>query len=172
MKIRSGFVSNSSSASFLATFKSDLSKKSVLNIINALNGKYKVESKSVVKHNNRYGLSYSTSMWNDWPEQRTVYNFVRMLIEDKNSDFKFIEFGDPDKEIYYADSIIDEWDPHDCDYRWRVIDPLDGVNKNEETKAKKQQEKIEIRYLEYLAAVGLKLSDEDIRKLAKFQLSR
>jgi len=170
MKIRNGFVSNSSSASFLITFKSQLCDKDVLDVINATNKTRKITTKDLKQYDDHYGLYYFTSMFNDWPEQWDIYNFMRMVIEKKNSNFEYIGLKEPKCEDDYGESHYQEWSPVCWEYQLYVKHESNTGRPGDRKRAIEMQAQIEMKYLDYLTTNGIAITAQDRRKLAKFKL--
>lgn len=201
MKIRLGFVSNSSSASFIITFKTRVSSKRVEKVIR-ISDKWLSEqwdqteredwdwSKSkllqgqmvtktvpcdpwknkIKKEKDVYKISVDTSMLNDHTDI-PAWKFVRALSEDKIPDFKFIELLQTGGDDTSISDVID-FDKRCWEYREYVVGESLGKKDSDVAKAVKKQESVEIVYLEYLADIGTDLPEEDVLKLAKFQLNK
>lgn len=109
MKIRIGFVSNSSSASFTIAFKSTLKEKTVNNIFNIIGSRWDSLTKD---RKNIYALHVDTTMFNDW---QSFYSWVLIkLLSDgifKELQFESISGTREYEKIHGAGSIseIDEW---------------------------------------------------------------
>lgn len=168
MKIRLGFVSNSSSASFIVSFKSNKTyeevKKLILEdssashlskpqmIVDWTESKERGETvykqisegpqidKYLELDGSTYRFKPSTIMFNDWGDI-PGWSFIRALIEGKIEGLK-------------PDHLIQDFDGHDeC---FREVDfkeiGFESENKNSE-------------YISYLNKIGCDINNDDIKKL-------
>ncbi len=154
MKKREGFVSNSSSASFIISFRSIKNIKDVIKDINASkkwydNMGYPCEN-NLIEKDGIYLLSTSTTMFNDWYDI-AAWPFIRMLDEKADSDY----------EIIRINQIEEEWSDCDLTVRfnpitWEIDDIIfydkrgEPVNEKSKNIALKNQGAYEFFYEEYL----------------------
>jgi len=93
MKIRNGFVSNSSSASFIVKFESNNTFEEIKKVLNDSckvhysDGLYNY--KFITQLDEVYVINLSTSMFNDWYDI-SVWPFVRMLSENKVAGYNLL----------------------------------------------------------------------------------
>jgi hypothetical protein len=164
MKIRNGFVSNSSTASFIVTFSANnVSQEDIEQIIKlsesnrhsfvltfrfsddgTVEGADRDEEErdwSVPIEKNMFGfydVELSTVMFNDWMDV-DCWTFARMLAENKNSKLSLVHIVQTEKE--YAD----------C-YEYVTFDKMcwDSHNSRESLADKRRQREIEKEYDKYL----------------------
>lgn len=155
MKIRNGFVSNSSTASFIVTFGAKSREEAeraiqlsednkYFNLIVRIdeNGKAKIEHEDIeerlpVLDRNMFGyydLELSTFMFNDWMDV-DCWKFVRMLSEGKSEKFTLVQIIQTEEE--YNDS-----------YDYVSFDPRCWEVKNKGSK--QRQKDIDEKYNQYL----------------------
>lgn len=178
MKIRKGFVSNSSSASFIIKFKSSLPKdeigdyitlgdsylksvwdkpQSVLDMGESDFAKGKIKYKNIdeiplkerkLKEDDLYYYyETDTTMFNDWTDV-PGWKFIRLINEDKHPNIKLVKI----QQTYDGHEEVDieaEFDP----YVW---------NHKED---KIEQFKVEKEYVQYLADIGIEITNEELKKL-------
>jgi len=127
MKFRSGFVSNSSSASFVVKFSSTHDDDTVQHHLNLmLDGcewaKNKTYKKLVPKGNGEFAILTETSMFNDWYDI-TEWPFIKMLsdISPNISGYKLIEIRKTEEEYDDCDKIVvfdpEPWDAYYMTHR-------------------------------------------------------
>ncbi len=155
MKIRSGFVSNSSSASFVVKFTSIHSQDEVQQHLNELyaNRSFRKDKtyeglKSFVDH---YEIEASTTMFNDWYDVNE-WPFIRMLceIDPKLSGYILLSLIKTEEE-YSSCSIETRFDPRP----WNLIN---GEELNKEDKEKLEEDEGE--YLNYLYKLNLPIDNK------------
>ena len=202
MKIRQGFVSNSSSASFIVSFKSTLPIEDVKTMVRTSSEwldrwwdvtekeqrdwpKHGIKTtKTTIKKIPAIGLTYvkeangvyeikpDTTMFNDWMDI-PEWKFIRALSEGRV----------PNTELSEIIQTTDEYD--DChnkvsfnkicwEYEYDVLqkDKYGKTKPNETQKAVKQQNEYNYEYLAYLASINSSLSEDEEIELAKQHLDR
>jgi hypothetical protein len=144
MKIRQGFVSNSSSASFIITFSSSFPIEEIEKYIPEQNRDISLSSD---EGNNTYTLEIFTLMFNDWYDVEG-WKIIRMLSEARHPDFSL-------------HSIVQEED------QFRIVHarvPFENYIWDYEENPDRQKE-IDKQYYQYLADHGVELSKEEIKRL-------
>ena len=164
MKIRNGFVSNSSTASFIVTFSaSKVTKEDIEKIIklsepnkHTFSLVFRFADDGTVESIDRdseerewsipieknmlgfYDVELSTSMFNDWMSV-DCWKFVRMLAENKNSRFSLVH-------------IIQTEDEYRNCYEYVTFDKFcwDSQNSRNSIADKRRQKEIEKEYEQYL----------------------
>lgn len=137
MKIRNGFVSNSSSASFLIRFYSSLKEDEIKSYID--------QDVKISINNNECEVYLSTGMFNDWRDV-PEWKFVRAIYEDRIDNIDLVEikqFSDePHNEKHIPDFVVWDEDPYD-----QLI--------------------LESNYVKYLMSIGVDLTNDDIKNILK-----
>ena len=158
MKIRNGFVSNSSSASFVIYFYSTLPDNELIDKMAASSPWVKIHTEVdgdsfrayfgddiLIKSNEEYRLTVSTIMFNDWTDIN-LYNFIRAINEKMIDDVHIVNMIQTEEE--YENVIKEvEFDP-------RSYDDHDS-------------EKIDSEYINYLIKIGSISEHEKISIKAK-----
>lgn len=186
MKIRLGFVSNSSSASFIISFDSDLDEEKIAEYIKKSDSfvekrwdkneieildfesirsnskkykKIKTEpwKEHLKKNNNHYYLNVYTSMFNDWRDVFTC-NFIRACSENKIDGISNLKIIQNEEE----------YDECNKEVQFDKMCWESEFEKNWEY----IQNRIDAEYLEYLYSINIKLSEKELLLLAKYQLNK
>ena len=191
MKIRSGFVSNSSTASFVVTFQTKASSKRIEKVIRT-SDKFLSEKwdsterdewdwdKTDVASSNWVTKKVPCDPWkNKIEKEKDVYKvplytsmlndymdipawkFVRALSENKISNFKFIELLQTEGDYVDINDVVD-FDKYCWEYREYIVKGDLRRKDSDVGKAIKKQESVEISYLEYLARNSKIFLDVDI----------
>ena len=151
MKVRNGFVSNSSSASFIIYFGSDKDYNELKEMINKSHNLRKNTLFDQCKLNNEdeiYSLELGTGMFNDWTDV-PGWKFVRALHEGKINNSRLYSILQTSSEDSIRNEQV-EFDPYVYD-----------SEQNTDLQSKK-----EVEYIKYLASIGYDDFDsEDIKKL-------
>jgi hypothetical protein len=172
MKVRTGFVSNSSSASFVIKFKSSLSEDELIDLIsksskwlNKIEKDENVKSPTIARfgrydpilqrNGKNYLLSTSTTMFNDWTDV-AAYNFIRALNEKKIEGLQLITIIQYGEEDDSSNGTRIKFDPN-C---WE---------KQQKEKSDRQQD-LDEEYLYYLAKIEAKLTEKESIDAAKYGL--
>ncbi|MFW6002512.1 MAG: hypothetical protein ACOCQD_04155 [archaeon] len=178
MKIRRGFVSNSSSASFIVKFKSSLPKEEIEKLITTDDGYLKsawnkpevildgensdiVNGKFVYTNVDDVPIKDKKLQANDevyYYEADTImfndwtdvpgWKFVRLLSEQKHPNIELIEI----QQTYDGHEDVDKkatFDPYVWDYE----------------ENKDSQFQTEREYVQYLADIGIEINNEELKKL-------
>lgn len=183
MKIRLGFVSNSSSASFIIKFESQLDQSLIESYIKksddyvekewdsdskytfSIGGKEMTNTREAYKKNlkiedNRYYLTQDTTMFNDWGDIN-CWKFIRALSENRIKDVKLLEILKTEEE--YCDvEIKSEYDPKPWNYDYS--EDIEEVNE--------RLEKDNMDYIEYLNRIDQKIDDQETIKIAVYLLKK
>lgn len=155
MKIRSGFVSNSSSASFVVKFTSEHAEDEVQEHLNELyandwfrKSKIYDKLKSFPDH---YEIEASTTMFNDWYDV-TEWPFIRMLceIDPKLSGYTLLNLIQTEEEYDSCEKEV-RFDEHPWDYE-------EGKELSSDSKEKLEENSGE--YLNYLYKLKLPIDDK------------
>lgn len=207
MKKRSGFVSNSSSASFIINFSSEKSwteiehyiyncdeglinrwnehKTKTYNWSQILKNKTLKEEEievdgdprrnDFIDHNDgKYSLYADTTMFNDWTDI-IYWKFIRALSEDKFLKIKLDsiiqtieEYDDCNKEVKF-NKVVWEYgdmiDRPDDDYYKKM-------SNQEKQEIIKEQYDIDMSYKEYIADMGVVMTEEEVLEIAKYKLNQ
>lgn len=178
MKTRRGFVSNSSSASFIIKFKSSLPREEIEKLIvtddnyledvwdkpevildgknsDIMNGKFVYSSVDNVPVKNKklrvdddvYYYESDTIMFNDWTDT-PGWKFIRLLSEQKHPNVELVEI----RQTYDGYEDVDR----------RVSFNPRVWNCNEDDISQFRTEK---EYIQYLADIGMELSNEELKKI-------
>lgn len=139
MKIRNGFVSNSSSASFIITVFSSLSEEEM----KSYSKDFVLEEEKDGK--NMYKLCKSTIMFNDWRDV-PEWKLVRAIHEDRISNISLIDIIQSESEF---DKIYENHDPD-----FTVWD-----------EDKREQSRMDAEYSRYLISIGVDVSNQDIKNI-------
>ena len=139
MKIRNGFVSNSSSASFLIKFTSDLDKDEL--------SKY-IKDCEIQEDGGIFNIKSSTIMFNDWRDIQD-WPFIRALWEDRIDGIKLLDIMMADYEF------SNKYEKHEPDFAVWDNDKVD-------------QQKFNSKYSQYLLSIGVEISNEDIKNILSF----
>ena len=181
MKIRSGFVSNSSTASFIVKFETTHPRKYIEEDIKACDPflekfwnkerettgpvvlKFPPEKKRLVysRKNKCYHLVAATTMFNDWMDI-DVWPFIRMLSESRSEHYTLLEIRMVEQEYSGCDEV-EKFNPKCWELGY-------GDTQEDIEVGEVRQEEIEGMYLKYLYYIGIKLSEHEIISLAKYQL--
>lgn len=111
MKRREGFVSNSSSASFIVKFTSAYPEETVQKHLNELYVTHKYrkdrEYKGIETHSGQYWISAQTTMFNDWFDV-VEWPFIKMLseVDSDFSGYSLIEIRQIEDECGICDSTV------------------------------------------------------------------
>lgn len=157
MKIRKGFVSNSSTASFIVTFSANVSQEEIEQIIKLSDPNRSIrfsgldffesmrdeerDSWIIPLEKNMFGfydVELSAVMFNDWMCVE-CWKFVRLLSEDKSTKLSLVQIVKTEEEYAscYELSSFDKW----C---W------DSRNRDSDFADKRRQMDIEKEYEQYL----------------------
>lgn len=199
MKLRDGFVSNSSSASFVVSFSSSLSVEEISNLIckadewlakkwsetkgqrlkaeSFQSGNFEYEdievepmSSNLQKNGDKYTFTASTTMFNDWYDVPGA-KFFRALSENRIPDISNVEIIQTEDEMDTISKKV-EFDPYCWEYETNIIHPWGDPKKKEKKEAESKQFELEMEFLEYLSSIGSQLTQEQEIQLAKYQLSK
>ena len=147
MKLRFGFVSNSSSASFIINFKSSLPEDDLIHFISTSNVWYEnhVSTKErngsllatfgddgLYRSEDMYQLVVGTIMFNDWTEI-IPYNFIRAIDETMIEGIELIDIIQTEDE---------------CDSTHKKVE-FDSKNIYDNS-----QNAVDIEYINYLGKIG------------------
>jgi hypothetical protein len=199
MKFRTGFVSNSSAASFIVKFTTSLKKSEVAKAIKVChqwiadnwdNGAPTTfsfpnkQGKQIIFKNpppllrrklkkvgDHYEWYADTSMFNDWRDV-SEWPFIRMISEDKYPGIKLIEIEQTEDGNDGDIPRIATYDPRTFETEWYEEEHFKKTERAEKKKeAEKSQKKVEIEYLIYLSNLGvIELTDDQIVLVAKHHL--
>lgn len=99
MKKREGFVSNSSSASFILKFRSTKKKKNINKDIVAASTWHGFIAKKTGLEGKKdeYSLTVETTMFNDWYDI-VFWPFIRMICEGENKDYQLVSLIQTEEE--------------------------------------------------------------------------
>lgn len=190
MKIRTGFVSNSSSASFVVTIKTDLSDDKIENLIRKSNefldewwegGEAEfVDYENIVK-----GKPFPKKMGFKEPARDKVYHrksqdiielklYTTMFNDWKDVPaWKFVRALSENKveDVKLIEIRQTEYEYSDCN------DVVEFDSKCWEYEYKEEkcliaQNKVDMEYLDYLAFIGYQLTDSEIIQVVKNQLNQ
>ena len=162
MKVRTGFVSNSSSASFIVKFSSDLDSKKIKSLVKRTGTRdYKLH----LKDENEYSLEVYTTMFNDWMDI-SEWRLVRALSENRIEKTVLISITKTEEE--YADANYEtKFDHRIWEYEELDNDEKFQYSEKEREEIKKKQETVDKEYLEYLKTCNQKISEEETIELTK-----
>lgn len=168
MKVRSGFVSNSSSASFVVKFSSSHDADTVQRHLNLmLDGnewaRNKVYNKLVPKGNGEYSILTETGMFNDWYDI-TEWPFIKMLadISPNISGYKLIEIRKTEEEYNDCDKVVEfDSEPWDAYYvTHRNPDMSDAEHAEEIKEYNDRMFEYEGRFLSFLYGMDLPIDNK------------
>ena len=167
MKVRTGFVSNSSSASFIVKFRSNLKPSKIKKLIKNTGSK---DAKLFHGSADEYSFEAQTYMFNDWMDV-SEWKLIRALSEDRIDGAKLVsitkteeEYGDVDYKTNF-DRRTWEYEELDNDDKFQYTE-------DEKLKIKETQNKVDKEYLEYLKTCNQNISQEEIIELTKHLLSK
>lgn len=196
MKIRNGFVSNSSSASFIIKFNSSLSKDRIIEIIKKsdewLDEKWdktiremfnwsqntpEEESEEIEplsktffgKDGNDYFIKPATTMFNDWMDV-PAWQLIRALNEGRIQKTELVENRKTFDGYSECDELV-EFDKYCWEYNSAILDPYENMDPNDIPEANEKQNDIEYEYLNYLSKIDVPLTENEIQYLAKQHLN-
>jgi len=167
MKFRNGFVSNSSSASFIVKFTTSYPKEEIQKHLNImLEGFRWIKNKKydkLVFEKGIYSISSETSMFNDWYDI-TEWPFIRMLseIDPSISGYHLKEIRQTESEYSDCDTIV-KFDPKPWVVQWVEHHNSDQTNKQyakDKKEAIERMREVEGQYLSYLYSMGLPVDDK------------
>jgi len=183
MKIRTGFVGNSSTASFIIKFQSSLPFEYIEKYIKKCDDYVEKEWDEGVEYslnfnnmtynhtrepyrnnlsidNNIYSLNQYTTMFNDWGDIN-CWKFIRALSENRIKDVKLLEIIKTEEE--YCDlNLPAEYDPKPWNY--------DYAEDHEEVNKRLEHDNLE--YLEYLKTIDQITSDDEIVEITMYLLKK
>ena len=163
MKRREGFVSNSSSASFIVTFKSNKTRDEILQDISdsmLWNSYGRQQFKELKQKDDVYLVEASTSMFNDWYDIE-CWKFIRALSENKLKNF----------ELYKIIKTEEEYS--DCNYETTFSKfPWNYDFDDEKVEAEKDLKKNNEEYYTYLYSIDPDLEDDDKLDFSEILLSK
>lgn len=192
MKIRTGFVSNSSSASFIIRFKTSLSYDDIATYIKKTNDwiasrwdedkREKVDWKNLTKKktkpkfekctpfkdeflfktNDGWEIHPSTTMFNDWTDV-PAWPFIRAINEGRIDGIELEKIIKTEEE--YEDCLKEDGFNIHC-WSWDYLEREDEPEENKKETLEKEEE-IKYEYMSYLHKVGVTLTEEEERYLAK-----
>lgn len=139
MKVRNGFVSNSSSASFIIKVSSSLSEEEM----KSYSKDFILEEKK--DGENIYKLCKSTIMFNDWRDV-PEWKLVRAVYENRIGDIDLVDIIQSESEF------SDMYEKHDPDF-------------NVWDKDKGEQSRMDAEYSRYLISIGVDVSNQDIKNI-------
>jgi len=155
MKIRSGFVSNSSSASFVVKFTSEHTKYEIQQHLDELyaNDSFRKSKEygGLRSYPEYYEIEASTTMFNDWYDV-TEWPFIRMLceIDPKLSGYTLLNLIQTEEEYDSCEKEV-RFDEHPWDYE-------EGKELSPDSKEKLEENSGE--YLNYLYKLKLPIDNK------------
>lgn len=199
MKNREGFVSNSSSASFIVKFKSDFSRDQLATFIRKSdewldkwwdvtereawdwsagidNRKKIIETivpageQFLVEGDGYFTINPETTMMNDWRDI-PLWQLIRALHEGRVPGSKLIENRQVFEEHSDCNILIDKVDTTCWEYDQAILHPGKNVKAGRISEAKLLQEEIEYEYLTFLSKINAPLTEEETLLLAKKHLT-
>lgn len=190
MKIRTGFVSNSSSASFVVSFKSNLDEKEIVKLIKESDSwlskrwdeAYDDGRPFYTKNNGEFEIQPYTTMFNDWMDV-PAWRFIRAISENRIPGVtlgKIIqtqdEYEDCRKQVDF-DSYCWEFSSYIMEENYSNVDH--ETKQKEKKRALKnlrdatgKQEFVNYEYIEYLSNINADLSKEEEVFLVKNHLTK
>ena len=192
MKIRNGFVSNSSSASFIIKFSFTGEQDDVINKLRKSSEwvdkqweDWTASPDSIFKEErtfqgNKHGLVFDgkeatyqlyTTMFNDWADIGG-WKFVRALSDNRIPGMKLSSLIQTEDEYNSCHKEV-EFDKWCWEYDSCIINPWrDKIDDEDVKEAKEKQDELELEYMIYLSNIGATFTDEEKVYLAKGQLSK
>lgn len=178
MKIRSGFVSNSSSASFVLKFKSTYDKGTVSehlsHIYDDQNWVKEKFRKNKVKPDKDgiYTMSLDTNMFNDWYDV-IEWPLVRMLFDKDliNTGYELVSLTQTEEE--YSDcNYPAEFENKTWEEDWYKSESLNKKDDKKIIEMTKEREKIDGEYANFLYHIGINLDDIQKLSLLNYKFSK
>jgi len=194
MKIRTGFVSNSSSASFVIKFKTSLSFDEIAEYIKKsddwiakrwdetkrekfdwknLNKEKEYEECTPMREiflfemEDGWEIRPSTTMFNDWMDI-PAWPFIRAINENRIDDIKLEKIIKTEEE--YEDCLKEDvFNIHT--WSWDYLKRKDEPKESKKETYKKEEE-ITYEYFKYLGMIGSKLTQEEEVYLSKNLLTK
>ena len=168
MKKREGFVSNSSSASFIVTFKSNKTRDEILQDISdsmLWNSYGRQQFKELKQKDDVYLVEASTSMFNDWYDI-AVWPFIRMLDEKADNNYDLVSLRKVEKEWSSCDYVVKfdptTWEMEDVKFSKRSGNPASRKAKKTAMKNQEEYNKYYKTYLKHLKDDTISLSEVEL----------
>jgi hypothetical protein len=130
------------------------------------------KSRQLIQTGNKFTFSVDTIMFNDWTDV-PAWKFIRALYEKRIIDIKLVEIIQTEDEMDTISKKV-KFNRKRWNIKWAENSEKTGggLSKKEIKEAFDQQEEADMEFLEYLHVIGQKLRENDLHKLAKWQLNR